>query len=158
MGDRTSAVASERLLELGVDLPAAPAPVGAYLPAIKYGDLIQTTGQLPFVDGQLIATGLVGTDLDVAAGRAAARIAVLNAVSAAAELAGGVDRIRRVVALTGHIACAAGFTQHSEVMNGASETLVEIFGDAGRHVRTNVGASALPMGSPVEIELLCVAG
>lgn len=145
---------SRRLAQRGIELPAAPAPVGAYVPAVRQGDTIRTTGQLAFRDGALVATGTVGVDVDVPTGALAARFAALNAVAAAADLAGGIDRITRVLALTGHVACPAGFTDHPAVMNGASEVLLEIFGEAGRHVRTNVGSSALPLGSPVEIELL----
>lgn len=145
---------SGRMAEAGIALPPPPAPVGSYVAAVKYGDTIRTTGQLPFVDGALVATGAVGSDIDVPTATYAARVAALNAVAAAAEAAGGVDNIGRVLGLTGFIACAAGFAEHSAVMNGASDVMIEVFGERGRHVRTNVSSPALPLGSPVEIELL----
>lgn len=145
--------ASSRLARHGVELPAAPDPVGSYVAAIRTGDCIRTTGQLPFVDGRLVATGTVGVDVDLETAQVAARVAVVNALAAAAELAGGVDRITRVVALVVHIACERGFVDHPVVADAASNLLVVAFGDAGRHVRTNVGSPALPLGSPVEVEL-----
>lgn len=145
---------SDRLAERRIQLPPPPAPVGAYVPAVRHKDLIITTGQLPFVDGTLVAAGTVGVEVDVPTAARACRVAALNAVAAAAAVAGGVDRITRVLQLTGHIACRADFTDHPAVLNGASELLIEVFGEAGRHVRTNVGSSALPLGSPVEIELV----
>lgn len=145
---------SERLAERGIELPPPPPPVGAYVPAVRHGDLIITTGQLPFVDGSLVATGIVGVDIDVDTATRASRVATLNAIAAAAAVAGSVDRITRVLQLTGHIACRESFTDHPVVLNGASQVLIEVFGEAGRHVRTNVGSSALPLGSPVEIELV----
>lgn len=147
---------SHRLVERGIELPPPPSPVGAYVPAVRHGDLVITTGQLPFIDGTLVATGTVGVDVDLKTATQACRVAALNAIAAAAAVAGGVDRIRQVLQLTGHIACREGFTDHPVVLNGASEVIVEVFGEAGRHVRTNVGASALPLGSPVEIELVVV--
>lgn len=149
---------SARMADAGITLPPAPAPVGSYVPAVRFGSTIRTTGQLPFVAGELVATGLVGRDVDVPTATRAARVAALNAVAAAADAAGGVDNIVRVLGLTGFIACGSDFVEHPEVMNGASDVMLEIFGGAGRHVRTNVSAPSLPLASPVEIELLVECG
>nr|WP_026213930.1 RidA family protein [Nonomuraea coxensis] len=148
---------SERLAALGLTLPDVPAAAGAYVPAVRHGDLVITTGQLPFVDGALPLTGLVGVDVTVTQATALTRQAALNAVAAAAALLGGVDRIARVLSVTGHIACGPGFTGHPAVLDGASTLLVDIFGDAGRHVRTNVGAARLPLDSPVEVGIVVTA-
>ncbi|GAA0416445.1 LysR family transcriptional regulator [Acrocarpospora corrugata] len=145
---------SERLAALGLTLPAVPAAVGAYVPAVRHGDLVITTGQLPFVDGALPLTGLVGVDVTVAQAAALTRQAALNAVAAAAAILGGIDRIARVLSVTGHIACGPGFTGHPAVLDGASTLMVDLFGETGRHVRTNVGAARLPLDSPVEVGIM----
>lgn len=139
----------------GITLPAVAAPVGSYVPALRYGDLVTTSGQVPFVDGALQATGIVGADGGVTPDVAAdcARTAALNAVAAAASAAGGIDHITRVVKVTGFVASAPDFGGQPAVLNAASDLLVEIFGEAGRHTRSAVGVAALPMGAPVEIEL-----
>ncbi|MER5626785.1 RidA family protein [Streptosporangium sp. NPDC002544] len=146
--------ASERLAALGLVLPDVPALAGAYVAAVRYGDIVITTGQLPFVDGRLPLTGLVGVDLDIAAAAGAARQAGLNAIAAAAGVLGGVDDIVRVLSVTGHIAGGPDFVEHPAVLDGASKLMVEIFGEAGRHVRTNVGAPRLPLNSPVEVGIV----
>jgi Putative translation initiation inhibitor, yjgF family len=143
---------SERLAELGITLPEVAAPVAAYVPAVRTGDLVYTAGQLPFVDGTLPRTGKVGADLTVAEAAPLARQCALNALAAAAGLV-GLDRITRVVKVVGFVASAEGFTQQSAVINGASELFVEIFGDAGRHARSAVGVAELPLGTPVEVEI-----
>lgn len=143
---------SERLAELGITLPEVAAPVAAYVPAVRTGDLVYTAGQLPFVDGALPRTGKVGADLTVAEAAPLARQCALNALAAAAGLV-GLDRITRVVKVVGFVASAEGFTQQSAVINGASELFVEIFGDAGRHARSAVGVAELPLGTPVEVEI-----
>jgi enamine deaminase RidA (YjgF/YER057c/UK114 family) len=145
--------ASARLAELGFQLPPVPRPVGGYVPAVRYGRVIRTTGQLPFEQGRLVAVGTLGTDIDVATGARAARIAALNALAAAAELAGGLDRIERALGLVVYIACGSEFREHPAVADGASLLLTDVLGEAGRHVRSNVGCSALPLASPVEVEL-----
>jgi enamine deaminase RidA (YjgF/YER057c/UK114 family) len=152
--DETRTQPSSRMADSRIVLPPPPAPVGSYIPAVRFGKTIRTTGQLPFVEGELVATGTVGREVDVPAATNAARVAALNAVAAAADAAGGVDNIARVLALTGFIACESGFAEHPAVMNGASDLMIDVFGEGGRHVRTNVSAPALPLGSPVEIELL----
>jgi enamine deaminase RidA (YjgF/YER057c/UK114 family) len=145
---------STRLAELGLTLPPVASPAGAYLPAIRDGDLVWTAGQLPLVDGRLAATGLVGEAIDAERAAQLARIAALNALAAIAAQAGGLDGIVRIVKLVGFVASAAGFTAQPAVLNGASELFVDVFGDAGRHARSAVGVAALPLGAPVEVEVV----
>lgn len=146
--------ASERLAELGIDLPAVAAPVAAYVPATRAGDQILTSGQLPFVDGALSVTGKVGAEVSAEEAASAARTAALNAVAAAADVAGGVDLIRRVVKVVVFVASDPAFSGQPAVANGASLLLGEIFGEAGVHVRSAVGVAVLPLDSPVEVELV----
>lgn len=148
---------SERLAELGITLPPVAAPVAAYIPATVHGDLVYTSGQLPMVDGALPTTGKVGegdglVPADVA--KDLARRCALNAIAAAADVAGGVDRLGRVVKVTGFVASVPAFTGQPGVINGASEVLGEIFGEAGRHARSAVGVPVLPLDSPVEVEVV----
>lgn len=145
--------ASERLAELGVALPPVAAPVAAYVPAVRSGNQIVTSGQLPSVDGVLVATGKVGTDVTAEEAAQAARTAVLNALAAAAQVAGGVDEIKRVLKLVVFVASSPDFTGQPAVANGASLLVGEIFGDAGVHARSAVGVASLPLDAPVEIEL-----
>lgn len=149
--------ASERLAELGIELPPVATPVAAYVPAARVGDQIWTSGQLPSVAGALLTTGKLGGAVTQEAGTHAARVAALNAIAAAAEVAGGVDRIRRVVKVVVFVASEPGFTAHPAVANGASTLFGEIFGDAGAHVRSAVGVSSLPLDAPVEVELVVEA-
>lgn len=145
---------ADRLVELGLALPAVPAPVGSYVPAIRHGDLVRTTGQLAFRDGALTATGRVGAEVSLEDGVDAARQAALNAIAAVADLLGGVDEIGAVLEVIGYIACTDDFTGHAPVLNGASDLIEQIFGTAGRHIRYNVGVNRLPLGSPVEIGIV----
>ncbi|AFV90680.1 MAG: RidA family protein [Acidipropionibacterium acidipropionici] len=145
--------ASQRLAELGVDLPQVAAPVADYVPAVRSGSQIVTAGQLPFVNGELPATGRVGAEVDVEDAASMARLAVLNAVAAAASVAGGVDAIAGVVKVVVFVNSAPDFTGQAAVANGASGLLGEVFGEAGRHARSAVGVASLPLGSPVEVEL-----
>lgn len=149
--------ASARLAALGLELPAVPAPVAAYVAATRSGGQILTAGQLPFVDGTLAVTGKVGDSVDAATATELARVAALNAVAAAAAVAGGLDSITRVVRLVVFVASDPGFTGQPAVANGASLLLQEIFGEAGVHVRSAVGVAVLPLDSPVEIELVVEA-
>lgn len=149
---------SEQLAALGLTLPAVPAPLAAYVPAVRVADLVFTSGQLPFVDGRLRATGLVGSEVDPEEAYACARVAALNGLAAAAEAAGGLDRIARIVKVVVFVASAPGFTGQPQVANGASELLGQIFGGAGAHARSAVGVTALPLGAPVEAELVVAAG
>jgi len=145
---------ADRLEELGLALPKVAAPAGAYVPAVVAGDLVWTAGQLPFVDGELARTGLLGQDVSVEDAADLAGVAALNALAAVASVLGGLDRVSRVVKVTGFVASAPGFTEQPRVINGASQVLVDVFGEHGRHARSAVGVAALPLGSPVEVELV----
>ena len=144
----------EKLRELGLTLPAPPKPVANYVPAVRVGDLLFLSGVLPSRDGQLIVTGKLGQDLSIEQGMEAARMAVLNGLSIIRQEAGSLDRVKRIIKMVGHIASAPGFTDQPQVLNGASDLLVSLFGDAGRHARVAVGAAELPRQAPVEIELI----
>ena len=146
--------ATERLAELGLTLPAVTAPVAAYVPAVRTGNYAYTSGQLPIVDGKLQAAGKVGESVSPEDAVALARICALNALAAAAEAAGGLDAIKRIVKVTCFIASVPSFTGQSQVANGASELLIDVFGDSGRHARSAVGMAVLPLDSPVEVELI----
>ena len=148
----------QRLGELGLRLPDVVAPVAAYVPAVRSGDLLWTSGQLPFVDGQLTATGKVGAEVDPDDARALARICALNALAAIRAEIGELDRVRRVVKVVGFVASAPSFTGQPGVVNGASELLGDVFGEAGRHARSAVGVAALPLDAPVEVEVVVEVG
>jgi enamine deaminase RidA (YjgF/YER057c/UK114 family) len=148
-----SAVA-DRLAELGLILPAVAAPAGAYVPAVVSGDLVFTAGQLPFVDGSLPETGKVGAGVSAEAAKDWARQSALNALAAAESAIGSLDRVTAVVKVTGFVASDPSFTGQPGVINGASELLGEVFGEAGRHARSAVGVAVLPLDSPVEVELI----
>lgn len=143
-----------RLAELGIELPPVVTPVAAYIPATRVGNEIWTSGQLPLVDGALEVTGLVGDGVSEEQATAAARQCALNGLAAMADVAGGLDRIGRILKLTIFVASAPGFTAQPKVGNGASELLGEVFGEAGRHVRSAVGVAALPRGACVEVEMV----
>ena len=145
---------ADRLAELGLTLPQVAAPAGAYVPAIATGELVFTAGQLPFVDGRLARTGVLGADVEVDEAADLAAAAALNALAAVSDLLGGLDRVVRIVKVTGFVASAPGFTQQPAVINGASNLLVDVFGEHGKHARSAVGVAALPLGSPVEVELI----
>lgn len=144
---------SQKLAELGIELPTPATPLGAYRPAVRDGVHVLTSGQLPMVDGALQLTGIVGDTVTAEQAAAAARTCALNAVAAAAQVAGGVDRLTRVVKVTGFVASTVDFTGQPQVLNGASEFLGEVFGEAGLHARSAVGVAVLPAGSPVEVEV-----
>jgi enamine deaminase RidA (YjgF/YER057c/UK114 family) len=147
----------DRLAELGVELPAVAAPVAAYVPAVVTGNLVYTSGQLPFVSGALPATGKVGDGNGlVPAGdaKAYARLCALNALAAVKSVLGSLDRVTRVVKVVGFVASDPAFTGQPGVVNGASEFIGEVFGDAGVHARSAVGVAVLPLDSPVEVELV----
>ncbi len=143
-----------RLAALGLELPAVPAPVAGYVPAVRTGRSVYTAGQLPTVDGKLLLTGKVGAQVSAAQAAALARTAALNALAAVAPAAGGLSAVTQVVKLTGYVASDPGFTGQPQVVNGASELLLEVFGEAGRHARSAVGTAVLPFDAPVEIELI----
>jgi enamine deaminase RidA (YjgF/YER057c/UK114 family) len=143
-----------RLSALGLTLPQVTPPLAAYVPAVRTGRYVYTSGQLPMQAGELLATGKVGAGVGAAEASALARTCALNALAAAASVAGGLSAIRRIVKVTGFVASAPGFTQQAQVVNGASELLLEVFGEAGRHARSAVGMAVLPLDAPVEIELI----
>jgi enamine deaminase RidA (YjgF/YER057c/UK114 family) len=147
-------VVAARLAELGLELPVVAKPVAAYVPAVVTGNLVFTAGQLPFVDGKLLATGKVGDAVSAEDAVALARQCALNALAAASEAIGSLDRVTRVVKAVVFVNSAPGFTGQPGVANGGSELLGEVFGDAGRHARSAVGVSELPLDSPVELELI----
>ena len=148
----SGATATERLAAAGLSLPPVAPPVAAYVPAVRSGSLVFTSGQLPFVDGGLRRTGKVGGSVDPEDAAADAKIATLNALAAIDDLV-GIDSIARIVKVTGFVASAEGFTGQPRVVNGASELLGKIFGPAGQHARSAVGVAELPLGAPVEVEL-----
>src|SRR5215213_9146736 len=143
-----------RLQELGVELPEVPAPAGAYVPATRAGSLVLTAGQLPFDGGELKLRGKVGDAVSVGEARGAARLCALNALAAATTQTGGLSGISRIIKVTGFVASAPGFNGQPQVIDGASEFLGEVFGDAGLHARSAVGVAELPMDAPVEVELV----
>ncbi|MCP2258020.1 Enamine deaminase RidA, house cleaning of reactive enamine intermediates, YjgF/YER057c/UK114 family [Streptoalloteichus tenebrarius] len=145
------------MAELGVDLPKVAAPVAAYVPAARSGSLVFTSGQLPFVDGTLAATGKVGAEVSPEEAKEHARLCALNALAAVDALV-GLDSVTRVVKVVGFVASAEGFTGQPAVVNGASELLGEVFGEAGQHARSAVGVAELPLGAPVEVELVVEVG
>ena len=146
--------AEARLTELGIELPPVATPVAAYVPALRTGNLVMTSGQLPVVGGTLTHAGIVGADVTAEEAYAAARTATLNALAAVRSIAGSLDAISRIVKVTGFVASTVEFTGQPQVVNGASELLGEIFGDVGTHSRSAVGVAVLPLGAPVEIELM----
>ncbi|MDP6636283.1 MAG: RidA family protein [Phycisphaerae bacterium] len=143
----------QKLQSLGIELPPAANPVGAYIPAVRTGNLVLTAGQLPLKDGSLTATGKTPADVSLQDAQLAARQALLNALSALRMEAGSLDNITRIVRLNVLVNSSPGFTDQAKVANGASDLLLEIFGDAGKHTRTAVGAAELPLNAPVELDV-----
>ena len=144
----------DKLRELGIELPSAPKAVASYVPALLDGDLLLVSGQLPFVDGELRETGTVPEDVDVETAVECARLCGVNALAAARDALGSLDRITRVLRLGCFVASPAGFGGQPAIANGASELMLSVFGDAGRHARAAVGVSTLPLNAPVEIEFM----
>ncbi|MCU1526165.1 MAG: LysR family transcriptional regulator [Microbacteriaceae bacterium] len=144
----------DRIAELGLDIPEVARPAGSYVPAVVSGNLVFTSGQLPFVAGALPATGKVGAAVSPEDARDYAATCVLNALAAAKSAIGSLDRVTRVVKVVGFVASDPSFTGQPGVINGASDLLGEIFGDAGVHARSAVGVAVLPLDSPVEVELI----
>jgi enamine deaminase RidA (YjgF/YER057c/UK114 family) len=145
---------AERLAALGLTLPPVAAPVAAYVPAVRTGRYVYTSGQLPTVDGKLPAVGKVGDEVSAQDAAGMARTCALNALAAAASAAGGLEAIRRIVKVTGFVASAPGFGGQAQVINGASELLIEVFGEDGKHSRSAIGVAELPLNAPVEVELI----
>ena len=144
---------SDRLRELEIELPRVAAPVGSYVPAVRSGSLILTSGQLPFRDGKLLYPGKVTGEVSLESAADGAAIAALNALAAAASVAGGIDAIRRIIRVCVYVNSSPGFTDQPKVANGASDLLARIFDDAGRHARSAVGVAELPLGASIELEL-----
>jgi enamine deaminase RidA (YjgF/YER057c/UK114 family) len=147
---------AERLTELGLTLPPVPVPQAAYVPAVVSGGFIYTSGQLPTVDGKLLTKGKVGAEVSADEAASLARVCALNALAAAASVAGpgGLDGIARIVKVVGFVASAPGFNAQAQVINGASELLLDVFGENGKHARSAVGMAELPLNTPVEVELI----
>jgi enamine deaminase RidA (YjgF/YER057c/UK114 family) len=143
-----------KLEELGIHIPEVAKPVASYVPAQTTGNLLYTAGQLPFVDGALLATGKVGADVSAQEATELARVCVLNGLAAAQSVLGSLDRITQVVKVNGYVASAPDFIGQPTVLNGASELLGQIFGDKGIHARAAVGVAVLPLDAPVEVELI----
>jgi len=143
-----------RLEALGVTLPAAAAPAANYVPFAAVGNLLFTAGQLPFRDGKLVSTGLLGRDLDIAAGKEAAKHCAVNVLAQAKAALGDLERIKRVVKITVFVASTPDFIEQHLVANGASDLLVDALGDRGRHARAAVGMASLPLNAPVEVEAI----
>jgi len=143
----------KRLKELGIVLPEPPAAVAAYVPSLRAGDLVFTSGQLPFSQGELQYRGIMGKDLSLDEGAAAARLCMLNALAVLGKELGNLDRIEKIVRLVGYVRCTDDFADQPGVLNGASQLLLDIFGRAGRHTRMALGVNALPLGASVELAL-----
>ena len=144
---------SERLKELGIELPPAPKPVAAYVPAVRHGDLLILSGQIPVVGGKVQFEGQAGYKQNVEAAQQAARICTINAMAVAADTAGGIDNVAGVLKVVVYVASHEGFTEQHVVANGASNLLVDVFGEAGKHARAAVGVAELPLNSTVEIDV-----
>ena len=149
--------ASARLGQLGVALPEVVAPLASYVPAVRTGNLVYTSGQLPIEGGKLAGTGKVGAEVSPENGKALARICALNALAAVDSLV-GIDAVTRVVKVVGFVASAPGFNGQPSVVNGASDLLAQVFGDQGAHARSAVGVAELPLDAPVEVELIVEVG
>ncbi|EIC92335.1 endoribonuclease L-PSP [Candidatus Aquiluna sp. IMCC13023] len=144
----------QRLSELGLTLPQVATPAGSYLPAMISGNLVFTAGQIPLVEGKLMATGKLGAEITVEYGAEIAQRCALNALAAVKSVIGDLDRVKQIVKIVGFVSSVPEFTSQPAVINGASEFLQQIFGDAGQHARSAVGVSVLPLDAPVEIELI----
>jgi enamine deaminase RidA (YjgF/YER057c/UK114 family) len=145
---------SERLKELGLTLPPAPKPVASYVPWVKHNDLLLLSGQVPMKDGKVAIEGQVGFKVTLEQAQEAARICTLNALAVAADAAGGIDNLARVLKVVVYVASHEGFTDQHKVANGASDLLKDIFGEAGRHARAAVGVAELPLNSAVEVDVM----
>lgn len=144
----------QKLKELGIEIPKVTAPLGSYKPAVISGNLIFVSGQLPLKDGTLLLKGKVGAEVSIEDGIEAARVAAINSVSVMKNELGNLNRITRVIKVTGYVSSAPGFDMQAKVINGASDLFYEIFGEIGRHARAAVGVYELPLGAPVEIEVI----
>ena len=143
-----------KLKEMGIELPEAPKPLAAYIPAIQAGEFVYTSGQVPLASGELKYKGKVGSDLTEEQGYEAARLCAINCLSAIKGVIGDLDKIAQVIKVTGFVNSAPGFSSQPKVINGASEFLSQVFGDAGKHARAAVGVSELPINAAVEVEMI----
>ncbi|MGZ0173145.1 MAG: RidA family protein [Planctomycetales bacterium] len=143
--------AEARLIEMGIEFPEAPAAIGDYIPVVQFGDMVVTSGQLPMQDGAMTASGKIGTDLTVEEGAVAARVAALNCIAQIRSCVGSLDHVTRIVRVEGFVNSADGFHSQPQVLNGASNLLVEVFGEVGRHTRIAVGVNELPLNAAVEV-------
>ena len=143
-----------RLTELGITLPSPPNPVATYVPSVQVGDLLFISGMVPSRDGRVVFRGKVGREISKEQAYEAATLALLNALATIRRAASSLDRVKRIVRMTGYVASGEGFVEQPFVINGASDLLVALFGEAGRHARVAVGVAELPMGVPVELELI----
>jgi enamine deaminase RidA (YjgF/YER057c/UK114 family) len=148
----------QRLAELGLEIPDVVAPLASYVPAVRSGSYVYTSGQLPMVQGQLAVTGKVGAEVDLASAQHCAQICALNALAALRSLTGDLSAVTRIVKVVGYVASDPAFTSQPAVVNGASDLLGEVFGDAGVHARSAVGVAVLPLDAPVELELVAEVG
>jgi enamine deaminase RidA (YjgF/YER057c/UK114 family) len=146
--------AEERLAELGITLPEVGAPAGPYAPLVQTGPLLFVSGQLPMQEGRLVRQGKLGENVSIDEGAELARLCAINALAIVQKHLGSLDRVARVVRLGGYVASAPAFIEHPRVINGASQLLIDVFGEAGRHARIAVGMAELPLGAPVEVEFL----
>jgi len=144
----------EKMKSLGLELPEVAKPVASYVPAVQSGNHVFTSGQIPFVKGELLHKGKLGGELTVDEGYECARIAIMNCLAAVKSMIGDLDRIQRVVKVTGFVSSASGFQDQPKVLNGASDLLLEIFGEKGKHTRRAIGTNELPLGAAVEIDML----
>ncbi len=145
---------NEKLKEMGIEIAEAPKPLASYIPATQLGNLVYTAGQVPLQNGKLNIAGLVGKDVSLEDAQAAAKICAMNCLSAVKSVIGNLDKIERIVKVTVFVASADGFVDQPKVANGASDFFVEVFGEKGKHVRSAVGVSGLPINAPVEIEMI----
>ncbi|MHA1723188.1 MAG: RidA family protein [Candidatus Baldrarchaeia archaeon] len=144
----------KKLESLGLSLPKPPKPVAAYIPAVKTGNVIFISGQIPVVEGKVRYKGKVGQDISVEEGYEAAKICALNALSIIKDIVGSLDKVKRIVRIVGYVNCTEDFEEPHKVVNGASEFLVKIFGEKGRHARLALGSNALPLGAAIELEMI----
>ncbi|MFA7429455.1 MAG: RidA family protein [Rhodospirillaceae bacterium] len=148
---------ADRLSAMGITLPQAAAPVANYVPWVRHGELVVVSGQLPLRDGKIVTSGLLGATVSVEDGAAAARLCGINLLAQLnAACDGDLDRVIRVMRLGGFVACTSDFTDHPKVVNGASDLMVEVFGDAGRHARAAVGCPSLPLNACVEVDAIVI--
>jgi len=144
----------DKLKAMGLTLPPAPTPVGSYVAAVRAGNLVFVSGQLPFKDGALMMKGHVAAEVPLEYAQACARQAALNALAVVAAEVGSLSKVTRIVRIVGHVASSPGFIDQAKVVNGASDLVAEVFGDAGRHSRAALGSAELPLGAPIELEMI----